>query len=76
MLASDGILTQKDIISKTDLPQRTVRYALGRLKGEEMSEERFGALLLSRCSAKPLQSKWNGYEVYDLDCHFFRSFVL
>lgn len=41
VLASDGPLTQKDIISKTDLPQRTVRYALGRLKGEEMLEERF-----------------------------------
>ena len=41
LLASDGPLTQKDIISKTDLPQRTVRYALSRLKGEEMLEERF-----------------------------------
>jgi hypothetical protein len=41
VLASDGPLTQKDIISKTDLPPRTVRYALGRLKGEEMLEERF-----------------------------------
>ena len=41
VLASDGPLTQKDIISKTDLPQRTVRYALGRLKGEDMLEERF-----------------------------------
>ncbi len=41
VLASDGPLTQKDIISKTDLPPRTVRYALGRLKGEEMLQERF-----------------------------------
>ena len=41
VLASYGPLTQKDIISKTDLPPRTVRYALGRLKGEEMLEERF-----------------------------------
>ncbi len=41
VLASDGPLTQKDIISKTDLSPRTVRYALGRLKGEEMVEERF-----------------------------------
>ena len=41
VLASDGPLTQKDIISKTELPPRTVRYALGRLRGEEMLEERF-----------------------------------
>lgn len=41
VLASDGPLTQKDIITKTDLPPRTVRYALGRLKDEEMLEERF-----------------------------------
>jgi hypothetical protein len=41
VLASEGPLTQKDIISKTDLPPRTVRYALGRLRGEEMLEERF-----------------------------------
>ena len=41
VLASDGPLTQKDIITKTNLPQRTVRYALSRLKGEEMLEERF-----------------------------------
>ena len=40
-LASEGPLTQKDLISKTDLPQRTVRYALDRLKGEDMLEERF-----------------------------------
>lgn len=41
VLASDGPLTQKDLISKTDLPPRTVRYALDRLKGEDMLEERF-----------------------------------
>lgn len=41
VLASNGPLTQKDIISKTDLPPRTVRYALDRLRGEEMLEERF-----------------------------------
>lgn len=41
VLASDGPLTQKDIISRTDLPPRTVRYALDRLKEEEMLEERF-----------------------------------
>ena len=40
-LASEGPLTQKDLISKTDLPPRTVRYALDRLKGEDMLEERF-----------------------------------
>ncbi len=41
ILASDGPLTQKDLIRKTDLPCRTVRYALSRLKGEEVIEERF-----------------------------------
>jgi hypothetical protein len=41
VLASDGLLTQKDIISKTHLPPRTVRYALNRLRGEEMLQERF-----------------------------------
>ncbi len=41
VLASDGPLTQKDLISMTDLPPRTVRYALDRLKGEDMLEERF-----------------------------------
>ncbi|MDD1749121.1 MAG: MarR family transcriptional regulator [Methanothrix sp.] len=41
VLASDGPLTQKDLINKTDLPPRTVRYALDRLKGEDMLEERF-----------------------------------
>ena len=41
VLASDGPLTQKDIICRTDLPPRTVRYALDRLRGEDMLEERF-----------------------------------
>lgn len=41
VLESDGLLTQKDIISKTSLPGRTVRYALSRLKGENMIQERF-----------------------------------
>lgn len=41
VLASDGPLTQKDIINRTDLPARTVRYALSTLKREEMLEERF-----------------------------------
>ncbi|NMB84752.1 MAG: MarR family transcriptional regulator [Methanothrix sp.] len=41
VLASDGPLTQKDLISMTDLPPRTVRYALDKLKGEDMLEERF-----------------------------------
>jgi len=41
VLARNGPLTQKDLISKTDLPPRTVRYALSRLKGEDILEERF-----------------------------------
>lgn len=41
VLASDGPLTQKDIIDLTDLPPRTVRYALDRLRGEDMLVERF-----------------------------------
>ena len=41
VLATNGPLTQKDLISKTDLPPRTVRYALSRLKGEDILEERF-----------------------------------
>lgn len=40
-LAAGGPLTKKDLIGKTDLPPRTVRYALSRLKGENMLEERF-----------------------------------
>lgn len=34
-------MTQKDIISKTYLPARTVRYALSRLKSEDLLSERF-----------------------------------
>lgn len=34
-------MTQKDIISKTYLPARTVRYALSRLKNEDLLSERF-----------------------------------
>ena len=41
VLARNGPLTQKDLISKTDLPPRTVRYALSRLKGEDILQERF-----------------------------------
>jgi hypothetical protein len=41
VLATNGPLTQKDLISKTDLPPRTVRYALSRLKGEDILEKRF-----------------------------------
>jgi len=41
VLATNGPLTQKDLISKTNLPPRTVRYALSRLKGEDILEERF-----------------------------------
>lgn len=41
LLASEGPLTQKDIINRTDLPPRTVRYALERLRGEEMLKESF-----------------------------------
>ncbi len=41
VLESDGLMTQKDIIAKTYLPARTVRYALSRLKKEEILQERF-----------------------------------
>lgn len=41
VLASDGPLTQKDLISKTELPPRTVRYALSRLKEESVIKECF-----------------------------------
>ena len=33
VLATNGPLTQKDLISKTDLPPRTVRYALNKAQG-------------------------------------------
>ncbi len=41
ILATEGPLTQKDLIIKTDLPPRTVRYALSRLKDESVIKERF-----------------------------------
>ena len=36
-----GLLTQKEIINKTYLPPRTVRYALNRLRSEKVISERF-----------------------------------
>jgi hypothetical protein len=41
VLASDGPLTQKDLISKTDLHTNTVRYALSKLKEEGVIKECF-----------------------------------
>jgi hypothetical protein len=41
VLESSTLLTQKDIISKTHLPARTVRYALSRLEDEDLLQERF-----------------------------------
>ncbi|MCZ7399964.1 MAG: winged helix-turn-helix domain-containing protein [Candidatus Methanoperedens sp.] len=41
MLESSGFLTQKDIARETYLPARTVRYALNRLKEENILQERF-----------------------------------
>jgi DNA-binding MarR family transcriptional regulator len=41
VLESSGLLTQKDIIKKTYLPPRTVRYALDRLREENVLVERF-----------------------------------
>jgi DNA-binding Lrp family transcriptional regulator len=40
VLETDGQLTQKSIIEKTNLPSRTVRYALKRLKNEHILVER------------------------------------
>ncbi len=40
VLESGGQLTQKDLIRETSLPSRTVRYALGRLKKEQILTER------------------------------------
>ncbi|MDD1762546.1 MAG: winged helix-turn-helix transcriptional regulator [Methanothrix sp.] len=34
-------MTQKDIINKTYLPARTVRYALSRLREKNLIQERF-----------------------------------
>jgi DNA-binding MarR family transcriptional regulator len=41
VLESGDLLTQKDIIIRTYLPARTVRYALNRLKRENLLKERF-----------------------------------
>ena len=41
VLRSSGPLTQKEIAHQSRLPARTVRYALDRLKGEDMLIERF-----------------------------------
>ncbi|MCK9442032.1 MAG: hypothetical protein M0Q13_11505 [Methanothrix sp.] len=41
MLESGILLTQKNIVTKTYLPQRTVRYALNRLKEQHILQERF-----------------------------------
>ncbi|PWB56169.1 MAG: hypothetical protein C3F06_01365 [Candidatus Methanoperedenaceae archaeon] len=41
VLESSGFLTQKDIARQTYLPARTVRYALNRLKEENVLQERF-----------------------------------
>ncbi len=40
ILENHGALTQKEITKVTRLPTRTVRYALSRLKNEEILEER------------------------------------
>jgi len=41
VLECNGSLTQKEIISKTNLPPTTVRYALGKLKDENVIKECF-----------------------------------
>jgi hypothetical protein len=41
VLESGILLTQKDIVAKTYLPARTVRYALSRLKEQHVLQERF-----------------------------------
>ncbi len=41
VLEYSGFLTQKQIAEESYLPSRTVRYALNRLKDEQMLEERF-----------------------------------
>jgi transcription initiation factor IIE alpha subunit len=41
VLEYGGLLTQKEIASETYLPPRTVRYALNRLRKEQLLEERF-----------------------------------
>ena len=39
VLETSGKLTQKEIVKKTYLPSRTVRYALDRLRSENMIRE-------------------------------------
>jgi len=41
VLETSGQLTQKEIINRTYLPPRTVRYALNRLRTEKVIVERF-----------------------------------
>jgi transcription initiation factor IIE alpha subunit len=41
VLESGSLLTQKEIINKTYLQARTVRYALSRLRNENILQERF-----------------------------------
>jgi hypothetical protein len=41
VLESGSLLTQKDIVNKTYLSARTVRYALTRLREENLLMERF-----------------------------------
>jgi DNA-binding GntR family transcriptional regulator len=41
MLESGSLLTQEEIVNKTYLPARTVRYALTRLKEENLLLRRF-----------------------------------
>ncbi len=41
ILEYSGLLTQKEIVRESYLPARTVRYALNRLKKENILEERF-----------------------------------
>jgi transcription initiation factor IIE alpha subunit len=40
ILENHGPLTQKEIAKETHLPSRTVRYALNRLKDEDVLEKR------------------------------------
>nr|WP_256623657.1 hypothetical protein [Methanolobus chelungpuianus] len=40
-MKANGQMTQKDIIRETVLPSRTVRYAISRLKDEQILMERF-----------------------------------
>lgn len=41
VIETDGALTQKDLIQKTTLPARTVRYAISRLREADIISERF-----------------------------------